>query len=170
MTMKLRDWDSIGRTYQERMKGLENENMILKDKNEILQVCRFSNTTRTIRYNYRCSIFSSLAVCKWYLNTEFLETDKAWKVCCHTLVNYVVYSAATNKRGPRFAQSEKTHSWEPGKVPSDWNGGIGTSGILLLTNFGDWIHVFLLETYLVASNTRIFLSNIMFLSDVWFQP
>jgi hypothetical protein len=36
--MKLRDWDSIGRTYQERIKGLENENMILKDKNEILQV------------------------------------------------------------------------------------------------------------------------------------
>ena len=36
--MKLRDWDSIGRTYQERIKGLENENMILKDKNDILQV------------------------------------------------------------------------------------------------------------------------------------
>ena len=38
LKMKLRDWDSIGRTYQERIKGLENENMILKDKNEILQV------------------------------------------------------------------------------------------------------------------------------------
>ncbi|CAB4007756.1 Hypothetical predicted protein [Paramuricea clavata] len=37
LKMKLRDWDSIGRTYQERIKGLENENMILKDKNEILQ-------------------------------------------------------------------------------------------------------------------------------------
>ena len=36
--MKLRDWDNIGRTYQERIKGLDNENMILKDKNEILQV------------------------------------------------------------------------------------------------------------------------------------
>ena len=36
--MKLREWDSIGRTYQERIKGFENENMILKDKNDILQV------------------------------------------------------------------------------------------------------------------------------------
>lgn len=38
MKFKLQDWDGIGKTYHERIKGLENENLILKDKNDILKV------------------------------------------------------------------------------------------------------------------------------------
>ena len=36
--MKMRNWDNLGRTHQERIKGLETENLTLKNKNDILQV------------------------------------------------------------------------------------------------------------------------------------
>ena len=38
LKIKLREWDSVGRTYQGRVKGLEAENSTLKDKNEIQEV------------------------------------------------------------------------------------------------------------------------------------
>ena len=64
--MKLRDWDSIGRTYQERIKGLENENMILKDKNEILQV----------GFQYTLYLFRNIAMHAYINKPSYISREK----------------------------------------------------------------------------------------------